>query len=364
MQAIADDLVNLLVYETDRALASSNNLINSNISGLRVQTVGLGESFEGFGSKYTAVLPALRQLEPTALTVISDGRDVLLNHKLGGSSEIALDSFVQNFEALTGTRQHAVVVSAEAQCCVSALTYAMPGDYFAPDGSRNTRACFSGKSNCMWNGDEKALPWESFMQDLAQKNGAGDRDDIFLNAGLMVGRAEDLINVITKADINNEEDDQAVLTGYMYSHPDELVLDYDQALFGNNRDTCMFELHDDHLVHQQTKTTPLFIHTPGGKAVCHEALMEELGQKSMTKTVRRRLLQWKTTTHNYKICPSHQKLVSGYCVMNWCHADYKCPRNSSRIPNRQCYNDCNDCRCNAGYYMDWRGYCKRNYWVW
>lgn len=360
-QAFAQDLVNLLVFETDRTLASSNNLINSNVAGLNVQSVGLGDAFDGFGSKYTAVLPVLRQLEPSALTVISDGRDVLLNHKVGGESDsiTALESFVSNFGAITGDRQHAVIVSAEAQCCVSALTYAAPGDYFALDGSRDSRACFSGKNGCMWNGDDKALPWEDFMKELAQTNGAEERDDIYLNAGLMVGRAADLINVITKADIGSQEDDQAVLTDYMYLHPDELVLDYNQALFGNNRDTCMFDLEGEQLIHKQTKTTPLFVHTPGGKVACHESLMEQLGQKGMTKTVRRRLSEWSSRTLNYKQCPEHQKLVSGYCVMEWCHADYKCPANSHRRPNRQCYNNCNDCECNDGYVMNSKGQCEQ-----
>jgi hypothetical protein len=364
-QASADNLVNLLVYETDRNFAGSNNLINSDIPGLVAQTVGLGESFNGFGSKYTAMLPVLQRLDPSALTVISDGRDVLLNHKANGSSDAespsaVLEAFVESFHSLVGQREGAIVVSAEAQCCVSALTFAAPGDYFAPDGSRSKRACFSGKSDCMWNGDENALPWENFMKGLAKQNAAEKRDDIYLNAGLMVGRAADLINVITKADIGSEEDDQAVLTGYMFLHPDEIVLDYNQALFGNNRDTCMFELHNDQLVHKQTQTTPLLIHSPGARATCHIDLMAELGQTAMSKTVRRRLSEYTSTVKNYKECPDDHKMVSGYCVRSWCFADFQCPKNSVRLPNRLCYSDVDDCQCKAGYYMHAKGYCARN----
>jgi hypothetical protein len=336
--------------------------------GLAVQTVGLGNIFRGFGSKYNAILPALRRLDASALVIVSDGRDVLLNHHQhtsdGVSEHSPVQNFIRNFNELVGDRAAgAVVISAEAQCCVSALTYAVPGDYFAPDGTRNHRACSSGKSDCMWNGDEKALPWEDFMKGLAKQNDAEHREDIYLNAGLMVGRAADLINVITKADISSEEDDQAVLTGYMYLHPDEIILDYNQALFGNNRDTCMFELHGDQLVHKQTKTTPLLVHTPGGKATCHELLMAELGQNAMSTTVRRRLYEWKDTTGNYKQCQDGFKLVSGYCVKDWCFADITCPRFSTRRPGRMCYNTADDCMCNAGYYMTVQGYCQRS-WGW
>jgi hypothetical protein len=337
-------------------------LINSDIPGLAVQTVGLGESFNGFGSKYTAVLPALIQLDPSALTVISDGRDVLLNLKANGSalSPAALDNFVQNFHALVGHREGAVVVSAEAQCCVSALTHAAPGDYFTADGSRSNRSCFSGKSDCMWNGDEKALAWEDFMKNLAKENAAEHREDIYLNAGLMVGRAADLINVITKADIGSEEDDQAVLTGYMYLHPDQIILDYDQALFGNNRDSCMFELDGEQLVHKQTMTTPLLIHSPGARATCHVDLMAALGQAAMSKTVRRRLSEYKNKEHNYNDCPSGFKKVSGYCVSQYCYADFTCPKFSDRIAGRMCYNSSDDCKCRSGYYMHAKGYCAKS----
>jgi hypothetical protein len=97
----------------------------------------------------------------------------------------------------------------------------------------------------------------------------------------MAGRAKDLIRVTTNADIGDCEDDQAVLTGYMYHHPADIMLDYDQALFGNNRDTFMFDLHNNHLVHKQTRTAPLFIHTPGGKTACPEVLMAEFGQSTV-----------------------------------------------------------------------------------
>lgn len=50
------------------------------------------------------------------------------------------------------------------------------------------------------------------------------------------------------------------------------------------------------------------------------------------------------------ICPSDQHLDgSGDCVMDWCSANFQCPAHSSRKSSRQCYNNFEDCQCDAGY---------------
>jgi len=302
---IADNDVTLLVYETDATLAHSNNLLNTPVSGLSTQLVGQGQEFTGFGSKYEVVLPALEKLSADSVVIISDGRDVLLNHAAKQSAD-SMVGFLDAFEKLTHNHPNAIVLSAEAQCCVSALTHIAPGDLFAVDGQRKERACYSGKKGCLWNGDDKALPWEQFMMDVAVKSGSAGREDMYLNAGLMVGRAADLIRAIKAADIGADEDDQAVLTDYMYRNPGKIVLDYSQELFGNNRENCMFELQGDHLVHKQTRTAPLFIHTPGGSSTCHVELMAKLGQKAMPTSAKRRLLEWKGSNKNYRALRSSE----------------------------------------------------------
>lgn len=369
VQATTSGDVNLLIYETDASLATRNTMleVGNKISGIKASLIGQGQEFEGFGSKYSAVLPKLKALDPNALTVISDGRDVLMNFHHGKSSATTVtEQFVKAFEGLHSQHPGAVVVSAEAQCCVSALTYVAPGDYFTATGDRAARACFSGHDDCLWNGDDKATPWESFMKDLAKERKASEKnEDIYLNAGLMVGYAADLVRVMEKANIGEHEDDQAVLTDYMYRYPKELILDYGQELFGSNRaDSCMMELDSasDRLVHKETQTSPLFVHSPGGSNKCHDDLSDALEQAdasaSSTK-VRRRLRQWKTShTSNYgKTCSSGYKLVSGHCVADWCRYDYKCPSNSERIPGRACYDNMKDCKCNSGYTLS-GSYCK------
>ena len=120
--------------------------------------------------------------------------------------------------------------------------------------------------------------------------------DIYLNAGLLAGKAKDLLRVIQALDIHEEEDDQAVLTAYMYRNPNSIVLDYRQSMFGNNRwtlgveDGCMFSnisSKDRRLVHKETGTSPLFIHSPGGFMKCHWSLLDKLHDHSARRGLRK-----------------------------------------------------------------------------
>jgi hypothetical protein len=311
--------ITVLIYETEsREDAPANNLVHhiSRLEGFDAFVFGNGQGFEGYGSKYAAVYPILKQLPDDELVVISDGRDVLLNNPLSSDryTKTAAVEFQRAFNALTkGLKEGVVVISAEAKCCVSALTHATPGSYYHQDGTRNERACPSGEEGCLFKGNEFALPWENFMKSLAieQSNSNRDFDDVYLNAGLMAGTTKDLLRLIEQAQIGKDEDDQAVLTDFMYHNPNTIVLDYGQTMFGNNRggfnndalsydenkdSTCMFHLSEsdthDRLHHSKTKTSPLFVHSPGGYLQCHDELIHKLGYASVSAKTRRRLTGW------------------------------------------------------------------------
>merc|ERR1719282_1624931 len=111
-----------------------------------------------------------------------------------------------------GKSRDAVVISAEAQCCVGALSYTTPGS-------------------------------------------------------LIVGRAGALSKMLSDIQLDTQEDDQAVMTDMMVAFPERFVLDYDQQLFGNARwpkekNGCVFKM-DRTGFFQQTETGshPLFLHT-------------------------------------------------------------------------------------------------------
>ena len=304
----------LLVYETeDLATLPSTSMFLKRVQsmkGIRTSLIGQGEKFKGFGSKFSAAMKALENTPPDALVVLVDSRDVLVNiqssrHLYGQHVNLysALAKFRSTFANLTRGLEGAVVVSAEAQCCVSALSHFFPGELFDEHGHRTKRTCSSGFGECLWKSDTKAQAWRDFMVGLqALKSStvpdaeAAPLDDVYLNAGLIVGKAQDLLRLIISLDILEEEDDQAVLTDFMYRNPDAIILDYQQELFGNSRwssgsDGCVFDLPRDaenlegqRLVHSGgTGSSPLFIHNPGHFMSCHRALAQKLSVNPATQ---------------------------------------------------------------------------------
>eukprot|EP00977_Amphora_coffeiformis_P028741 scaffold36787_cov199-Amphora_coffeaeformis.AAC.1 len=304
-----DPEIHILVFETSAEKAAEMKLAAQSLeAGIELTVFGIGTKFQGFGTKWGVVQPMLHNMHPDTIVAIVDGRDVLLNiHKEDKSKgRDVIQGFIQSYLALTSGRPGSIVMSTEGQCCVSALTYAKPGDYFDRDGNRLGRACASGEEGCLWNGDSHKLPWENFQQDLAKERTGRDLEDVYLNAGLVTGRAAHILNIIQTADMEVYEDDQAVFTDFMYKFPDLIILDYAQQLFGNARWTkgmrgggCPFEHIPGtlSLEHQETKTLPLFLHSPGKFFACFDHVADDLGLVSRVY-VQRRLRQMQETDNS------------------------------------------------------------------
>jgi hypothetical protein len=302
------------------------------INGLDASLFGQGSSFDGFGSKYRALMPILESMKDHELVVVSDSRDVLINNRKGHNTPDTsrlVDTFRQQFEQMTRNYPGSIVVSAEARCCVSALTHVAPGSYFNLDGSRNAISCSSGEPGCLWNGDDKAQVWEKFMKDLSlERMGQGRTDgqsptydDVYLNAGLIAGKVGDLVRIIKSLQLGEGEDDQAVMTDYLFYNAASVVLDYGQSLFGNNRGgndgtdqaSCVFSNTTssmDQLVHTQTLSYPLFIHSPGGYFECYESIAMELGYNRKVQhdaiVVQRKNRQLQEKEQNHRKLPPCQ----------------------------------------------------------
>jgi hypothetical protein len=172
------------------------------------------------------------------------------------------------------------------------MAHPHPSEYFDPiTKQRTSRACSSGKAGCLWSPNQNIEDWQVFMEDLAFETTGEDLSDVYLNAGLMVGYPSDLINLLNVLNIDPSEDDQAVLSGLMYHFPDMIKLDYKQEMFGNNQwprglvDGCVFEPQGEHLslVHTETGTEPLILHTPGKFYDCLDILIEDLGGVSQQR---------------------------------------------------------------------------------
>ena len=321
--------LHILLFETTEKEDFMLVLQQSSLVGINTTVIGSDTIFDGYASKWASAYTALQALPSNALAVVVDSRDTLLNvHAFGEhKSRHVIDNFIRAYRALTLKNPNAVVFGAEGQCCVSVLTHAQPGDYFdASTGGRRKRACFSGENGCLWMGETLRVPWEAFQEDLAKDRTGAHLTDVYLNAGeltrsrlaccfvffnrfnfslttagLVVARPSDLIRLIEAADMDATEDDQAVFTDLMYYHPESIVLDYAQEMFGNSRWTtgmanggCPFDIAEDggHLVHQETMTSPLFLHFPGKFWECAEALANKLGidaSKAINRQEDRRL---------------------------------------------------------------------------
>lgn len=315
LAAAASNLVNgredihVLMYETDSSLENDPTSPvsffkdRSNFARLPTTIYGGGLEYHGFGDKYQTLKSLLEVVDAEKLVVIADARDVALNlpQNEEGANE-AIDRFVETYHKLTADEPNAVVMSAESQCCVSAMTHAHPTEYFDPITKKRTkRACSSGHPGCFWEQNENIYAWVDFQRERAFNKTGIERvgehvGDVYLNAGLMAGYPADLLRMIGILDIAPSEDDQAVLSGLMYQFPDMIVLDYDQEMFGNNQwplgleKGCVFEkMVDDEeptqstLVHPDTNSKPLIIHTPGKFYGCLDILIEELGGTSQQR---------------------------------------------------------------------------------
>lgn len=224
--------IQLLTYEENDLLVDTRKYM-----GIHATMYGQDKEAEGHGSRYAAALPLLREMDADTLVVLNSDRDGRVNFPIGDHEMTFrfLYRFRTTFEEMIRDHPGAIIASTDSDCCASALTHASPGDYFDDSGSRNVRACTSGDPGCEWAGDDKALAWQSFMQELASKRSSSTSQHLYLDTSLLAGKAGDLLKLIEALDIKNEEDDRAVLTDYMYRNPDSILLDYQQQLVGESR---------------------------------------------------------------------------------------------------------------------------------
>jgi len=282
-----DNRVKVILYDTTTSVGSVDTADAARLSyylcqlsknGIEYALVGSGEEWGGWGSKAHSVMRALDGEDDNKLIIVSDARDVLLNPVEG-----AVDQIIEKFNLAAGGVQDAVVVGAEGQCCVAALSHANPGDYFNADGSRGERACFSGDRSCLHRGTRYQTSWEEFMTSLAADRGFIGTQFPYLNAGLLAGKAKDVKRMYNLMDLKATEDDQAVMTDLMYLRPDWMLLDYSQQLFGSNSWTlgadvgCLYEWDGNALFNTAVaESMPLFIHFPNKFFECYNKVARHL----------------------------------------------------------------------------------------
>lgn len=279
-----------IVYETDpsQLTKSADNFLMQQITdrnlhndvGAATALVGLGQKWNGWGSKAKHVSSKLAEVHPERLVAILDSRDVLFN----SLNKDSIKKFVKEYANIVKDNEQAIVIGAESQCCVSAMTHAKPGSFLNDDMTRtDIEACNSGDIDCVHRGTEHQKPWEHAMQKMAKENGATS-ENIYVNAGIIVGKAKNIIAVYEILNMKETEDDQALFTELMLKRPDLIMLDYDQKLIGNSiwtkgMDGCIFDWNDDQnaFVHRKTQTSPVLLHFQGKFYECYENVAKQFG---------------------------------------------------------------------------------------
>ena len=296
LQALADsyDKPLMMIYETDpnQLNRKADNFLFRQITELETRTalggdsniltVGMGKKWNGWGSKAKHISEELSEVHPERIVAVLDSRDVLLNNL----DENSAKNLVEVFNKLTEKHENAIVVGAESQCCVSALTHANPGDFLNDDLTRtSTEACFSGQPGCLHKGKAYEQPWVSKIQHLAaQREVDSSTKNVYPNTGIIVGKAKNIRKIYDILNMKESEDDQALMTELMLKRPDLIVLDYNQELIGNNDWTeglngCVYEWSKDvsRFVHAKYKTMPAFLHFQGKFFECYGKMAKDFG---------------------------------------------------------------------------------------
>jgi Glycosyl transferase family 8 len=226
--------IQLLLYNDNEMLVDTRRYlgINATIYG----TDGAG--------KFPGAISMLHQMSPEAMVVLGDLSSSWVSFPLGGHNITitALANFRSSFDAITKGYPGAVVASSETQCCASSLSHVSPGDLVDANKKRSGRSCVPGEPGCEWKDESKAIAWQSMMQNLAKERSGEANGRDFLDAGLMAGKAGDLLSLLEMADIQKTEDDRAVLADILYRNPGMLVLDSEERLFG---ESALALGHDD-----------------------------------------------------------------------------------------------------------------------
>jgi len=263
-------------------------------AGFPPLAVGADQPWEGPATAVTAFMKALEVAPRDQLVVLCEGWD--LANPVGFAPALLAGAYARLVDAHRGYDGRAgleqndpVVVAALNECCCGALTHAMPGDFIGEDGYRVNRACQSGAEGCMHLGENFQKPWTTMMRELAASRGYADTPRPFPDPALMVGRAGDILDLLSFMGLSGKEEPVALMAEVLHRRPEAVIIDYDQDIFAegvaHKPEDCPFAW-DGNLGHfhlrredsgEQDAPPPLFLRVVGeAEKTCRHQMARRL----------------------------------------------------------------------------------------
>lgn len=263
--------VSILTFATDVSRAPLGDFYLGQLE--TENAMGQGMKYEGWSMKWKLISQIINNstFQPDHFLIVTDYDDVIFNGKVFADREKEAASIL---EQLTSFAPQALVLSAEPQCCVSALQHMSPPQ----KGKELTNLAKKHKKSK--HKKDNLEKWVSDLQAAAPEN----RKDLlpFPNAGLVAGRVSAFQEHLKSLTLGPKEDDQAVFTDLYLRVPGSIVLDFDAKLFGNNphpgarinlqngtKDSCEFIWQNERQMYEYSlsHSFPLFLHTPGQRGL-------------------------------------------------------------------------------------------------
>ena len=266
-----DDVL-VITYETDlnnKNLISLKKSLKKNNYRTKVITE---KKWNGFGGKIRKINKCLKYLHPEQIVVISDARDVLsVNY-----DQKHLLSKLKKFNDI----ETKVIFGTEIGCCVRAPYE--PGKLRSRSGKVLHRTFDK-------TGKDYSSEWKKVFQTRAKlkniEHGEPSKPNIYINAGLYIGKVKNILSIYKLINIDNKEDDQLLMSEIYYHYPNKFHLDYNRDFISNSHvwdsynkkdykddSGCYYKLDNKKIKDTYLNTYPYFIHTPGKHFKCYDSV--------------------------------------------------------------------------------------------
>jgi hypothetical protein len=199
--------------------------------------LGYGQKWLGFSWRFKLIINYLKLIDPNELVIIIDAYDVILLRSLDD-----IEEYYNNIIKMTNKK----IIMSEDKSIIK-------------------------------------------VREMIAKVYFDTCKDVRINAGLYLGKASYILDILSKINYNNEDDDQMLFTTYFNKNPEEIYIDSDNIFFLSRAIETDDILTDKNIKINNKKLTymnskPFFIHG-NGNTYMHNLIIK-LGYKISKKQIK------------------------------------------------------------------------------